>query len=169
VQKTCCEGDPWIILTLRDVERIAAHTGRSDFVVNKHYPDLSFMQRFAYDPNWQKYTVRPGNMRRQVRATEQGACHFLGAAGCELPTSVRPLVCRLFPYNYNEYGIIGIYSGADLMCPVHLLEDGISLARDLGVGMIEQVDAWRTTLYRELRAEWRNSRNAVRKRSAIRG
>jgi hypothetical protein len=54
------------------------------------------------------------------------------------------------------------------MCPVHLLENGIFLAQNLGVS-VEQIDAWRAAFYRELRAEWREARNAARKRSAIPG
>jgi len=49
-----------------------------------------------------------------------------------------------------------------------LLENGIFLAQNLGVS-VEQIDAWRAAFYRELRAEWREARNAARKRSAIPG
>lgn len=154
VQKTCCQDDPRIILTQGDVRRIRTFTGHSDFVIVKHYPDLSFLKLYEYDPNWKKYTVLPGNLRRQLRMDEQGACVFLSAGGCELPMNVRPLMCRLYPYNFNEYGIIGVYSGEDMVCPVRLLKEGVSL--DQAVGMsYEQADSWRMAFYQELRAEWR--------------
>lgn len=152
VQKTCCQESPKVTLTLGDVARIRAATGREDFFELAHYPDLSFMAAFDYDPHWRAYTVLPGNLIRQLRMDDSGACTLLRPGGCSLKSETRPLLCRLYPYNYNEFGMIGLYAAEELWCPVRLLEEGENLTGVLGMSL-EKANQTRLRLYEELRAE----------------
>jgi uncharacterized protein len=150
-QKSCCNG-PNITLTLGDVSRITLASGQRDFVEFKVYSDLSFLEAYAYDPNWKEYTFSSGNRNRQMKMNTQGDCPFLGADGCTLSEDDRPLICRLYPYSYNEFGMIGLILNEDLFCPLHLLKAGETLPQMLEITS-EQADRWRTMLYTELRAE----------------
>ena len=40
----------------------------------------------------------PQRKRMRLRVIRSGRCLFLGARGCRLPTSGRPLYCRLYPF-----------------------------------------------------------------------
>ena len=49
----------------------------------------------------------PSQVLAKNRVLFNGDCTFLGAAGCVLPEEVRPLVCRLYPFEYTHRGILG--------------------------------------------------------------
>ena len=53
---------------------------------------------------------------------------FSGAVGCRLPLEMRPLVCRLYPYDYTADGIQPELSPG---CPVELLTPGQGLIEAL--------------------------------------
>ena len=40
-----------------------------------------------------------------LKRQPDGDCTFLGEQGCVLPLETRPLICRLYPYDYSEQGI----------------------------------------------------------------
>jgi len=142
-----------MLLSLGDVARIAAAVGADDFYEVRHYPDLSFLRQYDYDPNWARYTVLAGHRRRQLRVRADGSCVLLSPAGCVLPTAARPLMCRLYPHDYNESAVRGFCTGDDLACPVHLLRPGESLEQVIGESSA-QIEQWRALLYRELREEY---------------
>lgn len=161
---TCCQESPFVVITKGDVRRITEATGRNDFFAIKQYDDLSFMDTYKYDPNWHKYVVMPGNRFRVLQLENEGPCVFLHEDGCELPWEIRPLMCRIYPYNYNEFGIIGFYAHEDLWCPVPLLKKGETLSGTLNMTR-EQADRWRIMYYEELRADYeereKNNRPAL--------
>lgn len=147
MQKTCCQRAE-VLVTEGDVERIGSYSGRTDFFEHRRPLDPSYVEDDPDDPHWQALTIRPDGARRMLRRQANGDCTFLGAAGCVLPTEVRPLICRLYPYAYNEGGLIG--SDEDY-CPTELLaQEGRPMVQVLG---IESSDAerWHADLYRELR------------------
>jgi Fe-S-cluster containining protein len=99
---SCCEvgeGDGLATLTLSDVERISAWARlRAEAFSEDHW--LSDEEALAYEarrPLYEGY-FRHGPRRLTLRRA-RGACVFLDrASGCRLPAQVRPIACRLFPF-----------------------------------------------------------------------
>jgi Fe-S-cluster containining protein len=142
---TCCQGTE-IFVTDGDVRRIATYVGRADFWEYRRPRDPVYLMHQPADPHWLCFTVRPDGTRPQLKHQRSGDCTFLAATGCTLPLEVRPLICRLYPYDYTEHGIAGTVPG----CPVYLLAKGQSLIEGIG---IDTGDAkrWHAQLYSELR------------------
>lgn len=144
---TCCQGRA-IVLTSGDVERIQAHV-----------PDLNFFQFrtvepdkncFLYDAVWEKVFGNGENNVRIVRHDEKGNCCFLRENGCCLSMEVRPLVCRLYPYDYNNGTLKGVYGH---LCPQPERDNGALLLALLGMNR-ERAESWRILLYREIMDEF---------------
>lgn len=154
VQKTCCQRAE-ILVTAGDRERIAAVVGHADFFERRVPLDPAYREVDPSDPDWTALTVAPDGSRVMLKRRADGDCTFLGAAGCTLAEETRPLVCRLYPFAYDERGLRG--EDADY-CPKAMLlprPDGTRAS-----GMVEVLDmsharaeVWRSTLYRELRAD----------------
>lgn len=102
------------------------------------------------DPNWLLYTMRLNGTRRVLRhhPTEK-RCLFLTPTGCRFDVETRPLICRMYPFDYTERGIHGVASE----CPQHLLQPGQDILSALGMSYEEAIPWW-SMLYRELRQEW---------------
>jgi uncharacterized protein len=120
-QITCCEREHIEVpLTAGDIRRIAGFTGRNDFY--NLLPIREELKKVYENPQ----NVRPGGEiyvrhlfdaegRRNVLAKRDShSCLFLSADGCELPPDVRPLACRLYPYDWNDDAEIWIDAG---YCP----------------------------------------------------
>lgn len=149
VQKTCCQRAE-ILLTDGDVVRIAAHSGRTDFDTYRAPSDPDYLVADPADPHWVEWTIRADGTRHVLRKQSNGDCTFLGAQGCVLPEATRPLVCRLYPYNYTERGLIVESSH---YCPTALLAPrGESMADVLGMNA-RDAERWRQQLYAELRRD----------------
>jgi Fe-S-cluster containining protein len=75
-----------------------------------------------------------------------GDCTFLGPAGCTLSPHARPLVCRLYPFDYTADGFRDeVVPG----CPLELLRPGQELLPTLGMSR-DKAEPWRQQLYAEL-------------------
>lgn len=146
-QETCCQRTD-IILTTGDIARVAAHVGRADFIEFRAAGKAEYLDQDD-DPTWRDATFRPDGTRRVVRHRPNGDCHFLGHAGCTLPGEVRPLICRLYPFDYDERGIKDQLGTG---CPAHLLPPGVGLTEALAMSRTDAA-RWHATLYAELRAE----------------
>jgi len=146
---TCCQTSE-IYVTPGDVERIAVRVGRDDFYLDEAPANADYLDQ-GDDPAWREYVFGPDGRRRVLRREPGGNCIFLGPHGCTLPLEVRPLVCRLYPYLYNESGFL---EGLDARCPVELLLPGEGLIEALGMSL-EQARPWHHQLYREIRLERR--------------
>ena len=107
LQRTCCQRAE-VVVTTGDLGRIAGHVGRDDFWELRAPLDQAYVEADDDDPNWLAYTVTADGRRRVLRRQANGDCTFLGAQGCVLPLAVRPLVCRLYPYAFNERGLDGL-------------------------------------------------------------
>lgn len=149
VQKTCCQRAE-ILVTDGDVARITAHTGRRDFAAFRAPSDPDYLVTDPGDPNWVGWTIRADGTRHVLHKQANGDCTFLGEQGCVLPEATRPLVCRLYPYNYTERGLIVESSH---YCPTALLAPrGEPMADVLGMNAVD-AERWRKQLYDELRAD----------------
>lgn len=146
VRKTCCYLE--IYVTLGDVKRIAAHCGRSDFHEFRVPDDADYLDQDD-DPAWRYHVADEDGRRRVLERRADDACTFLGPHGCVLPIEVRPLVCRLHPYNYTEAGISAELADG---CPTRLLKHGQTLLIALDMNL-EDAWRWHRQLYAEIRGE----------------
>ncbi len=146
-QKTCCQQTD-IFVTLGDVERIAEHVGRRDFIEPRGARSPEYLDQDD-DPLWRDTVFRPDGTRRVLKKRPNDDCSFLGPTGCVLPLETRPLICRLYPYDYTEAGIddeLGDY------CPIYLLPPGVGLIEALDMRRTD-AERWHERLYAELREE----------------
>lgn len=145
--KTCCQTSE-VHATKGDVQRITNFTGRDDFTefrapVNPDYADQDD------DTAWQQHVFRQDGSRRVLKRQAGGDCTFLGPQGCVLPLETRPLICRLYPYDYIEQGIQDELAPG---CPLELLRPGMSLLEELDI-KLEDARRWHKQLYAEIRLE----------------
>lgn len=145
-QLSCCQdSDPFV--TLGDIKRISMYYG-DDFYENvdaaQIYLDCVKEQN---DPLWDSVTIRNGKRRVIKKGNDNISCYFLTKNGCMLPTELKPLVCRLYPYGFTENGLFISESAG---CPTDLVGDNQPKA----VGINEK-DAvyWHEELYKELLEE----------------
>lgn len=156
-QHTCCQ-DSDIHVSLADVRRIAAATatGCDDFAEFRLPADAVYDQSIE-DPFWHMHVFRKDGMRRVLKQRPNGDCGFLGDQGCTLPTEARPLVCRLFPFDYNADGILERPASG---CPVELLKPGRTLFKELQMAA-DHAEKLRVQLYREIAEPGSNSEEAT--------
>ena len=157
-ERTCCQWTD-ILVTDGDIQRISAHVDRADFWEYRGPADPDAVKPQSHDPNWLIYTLRADGTRPQLKQQPSGDCTFLTPTGCSLPTEVRPLICRLYPYDYTEQRIAGTVPG----CPLYLLERGQTLSQGIGI-RLEDAKRWRQQLYDELQAGsvWHENRHHLR-------
>ncbi len=152
---TCCQNRE-IYVTPGDVRRIADKTGLSDFFEFCTPGDARYMENND-DPVWMNYIFRPDHSRRIIKRQSNGNCLFLAPKGCILAGDVRPLVCRLHPFNYNAEQI---YPELEEECPTHLLNKGETLLQSLGMNP-DSVGIWHRTLYLEILTEKQHNENWI--------
>ena len=145
--KTCCQ-DRDIYITPGDLKRIQTAVGYADFYEFREPTDPGYFPD-EEDRLWKIYVFKPDGSRRVLKRTDSGDCTFLGETGCRLTIAVRPLICRLHPYDYNAEGI---YAEPASGCPVDLVEPGISLTQSIEMNP-EDVPVWHHALYSEILLE----------------
>jgi len=148
--KTCCQSCE-VYVTPGDVRRIAAHTGRDDFHEFQPSGDPIYTNH-PDDPTWMRQVFRADGTRRILKRENGGDCTFLGPQGCRLPLEVRPLICRLYPYDFNEQGIKQELTRG---CPLDLILPGLTLLDELGMNLAD-AERWHRQLYEEIRSEETN-------------
>jgi Fe-S-cluster containining protein len=142
--KTCCQTCE-ILTTPGDVRRIEQYAGRSDFYEFRKPSDPAYADQDD-DPIWRDHAFEPDGSRRVLRRQPSGDCTFLGSAGCVLPLEVRPLVCRIYPFDYTADGLADELSHG---CPLELLRPGQGLLEALDMNRID-AERWRSQLYAEI-------------------
>lgn len=158
--KTCCQRSE-VYATAGDVKRIAAHTGREGFTEFKSAAGSDYLAQDD-DPTWRDHVFRADGTRRVLVRHANGDCTFLGDQGCVLPLEVRPLVCRLYPFDYTDEGV-----REDLApgCPLELLAEGQGLLAALDMHR-DDAHRWHRQLYEELRREGREGVTEERQRNS---
>jgi Fe-S-cluster containining protein len=146
-QETCCQNRD-IYVTLGDVARIAAHTGRNGFYEFRVPADPAYLDQDD-DPVWRDHVTRADSSRRVLRQVANGDCTFLGEAGCSLPGEIRPLVCRLYPFDYDGQGVKQELTEG---CPLELLKPGTELLDELNMHRAD-AERWQRQLYEEIQGE----------------
>ncbi len=133
------------MVTLADVRRITPHADGAEFTEYR-VPSHPVYYQETEDPFWHKHVFKPDKTRRVLKQRPGGDCFFLGSEGCVLPKDARPLVCRLYPFDYNADGILPVtYPG----CPLELLQPGQDLITELGM-RLEDAQPIHAQLYREI-------------------
>ena len=143
-QKTCCQNTD-IYVTIGDVGRIANASSSTDFTEYRAAVNPAYDQTVE-DPFWQQHVFRSDGTRRVLRQQPNGDCHFLGPEGCMLAVSVRPLICRLYPFDYTADGLREQPADG---CPVELLRPQQQLLEVLEMNRNE-AEQNRAQLYAEL-------------------
>ena len=142
--RTCCQ-DTEIHVTLGDVRRITPHANGADFFEFRHSSNPAYDQR-EEDPFWHQHVFRSDGTRRLLKQQPGGDCIFLGMQGCVLPSDTRPLICRLYPFDYTSVGLLPVLSKG---CPVELLRPGQQLLTALDM-RAEDAAPLRDQLYQEI-------------------
>lgn len=147
--RTCCQTSE-IYVTRGDVLRIEEHTGQSDFHEYRTPDNPVYVHADQYDdPVWFENVFEPDGSRRVLKRKEGGDCTFLGSAGCVLPLETRPLICRLYPFDYNHEGLLPELAKG---CPLELLKQGQGLIDALEMNRGDAL-RWHAQLYKELQLE----------------
>jgi len=145
---TCCQNVE-VYITPGDVDRIAAHAGHREFYEFCPPNDPVYLKQDD-DPIWPQLVFKDlSGTRRILRRQPNGDCYFLGSQGCKLPLESRPLICRLFPLDFNEQGILPVHAKG---CPLELLPTGQGLLHALDMNLAD-AEHWRRQLYEELSLE----------------
>jgi Fe-S-cluster containining protein len=143
--QTCCQGQGRdIYITRGDLKRIKAFCGQEYFYEFRKPIVAAYLDHD--DPFWLSWVFRPDSSRRVLKQNSKADCIFLSSNGCILPIHIRPLVCRLFPYEYNEYGF---YDELAIDCPMCRIKGEQAVIHSLGMNK-KDADAWRKLLYNEI-------------------
>ena len=143
--RSCC-GNVNIYLTLADVERIASCGVVEDFYSLE--PLTAEYLDGGGDPNWNALILDESGRRRVVRQKPDGNCVFLSDTGCRLASDKRPLLCRIFPFEFLGEKIIGISD----YCPVSAVDNWQEVLNESEMNT-ESSLKWIKQLYREIYQE----------------
>lgn len=143
-QRTCCQ-DTEIHVSLADVRRIQPFVEGVEFTEYRAPGDPVYDQRIE-DPFWHKHVFRTDGTRRILKQHTNGDCFFLAPAGCSLPAECRPIVCRLYPFDYTANGLAPQPASG---CPLELLPPGSELLPTLGMNR-DDAERLRAQLYLEI-------------------
>jgi len=155
-RKGCCVYET-IVLTREDVQRIRSFLPES--IQFYDICDLTSVQnervaRWADgDPAWLRLVSAENGNARVLKTKQDGLCWFLEAEGCCLPMHVKPLVCRLYPYDrFSEFELPEYPLQEDVNCPPELFVTSKNVAELIGVCRSD-VEKWHAQLYKEINEE----------------
>ncbi len=144
IGRTCCQGTD-IFVTRGDIERISSKVGNKDFIEYRRPTDPSYLDQ-SDDPVWAVNVFESNGSRRVLRRDSMMNCCFLGAKGCLLSLDERPLVCRLYPYQYTAAGLDTSLAPG---CPVSAVHQGLTLEQELHMSR-RSAEVWLSWLYAEI-------------------
>ena len=145
---TCCQGHD-IYVTLGDCSRIQRFTGATQFFEYRGCSRAAYADQDD-DPVWRRHVFRADGSRRVLKQSVDHNCLFLQTAGCCLPLSARPLVCRLYPHLYSASGIAGVW---DDECPATRTQADPSIEQGIAGVQFQQAVQWHRMLYNEIQWE----------------
>jgi Fe-S-cluster containining protein len=156
--QSCCT-NVHIYLTRGDIERIAKVCPAEDFF--RLAPLTADYEDGGGDPDWNPAILNADGTRRIIRQKPNGDCCFLTPSGCRLSSDVRPLLCRIYPYDFRQSGLCGISHS----CPVAAEPNWLHV---LEASEMKQANArdWVARLYEEIHAEKRDTQTAPTKGAA---
>lgn len=146
--ETCCQGRR-VFLTAGDVERIAEAAGFGDFHISAGSDGEERRLIGELDPVFARVFDADGKRRVLRHAKGTRDCLFLRNNGCALSPETRPLLCRLYPYEYDASTIKGVHPH---LCPGPERSFPPLLLALLGMNR-DAAESWRRQLYAEIEAE----------------
>lgn len=145
--KTCCQTSE-IYATPGDERRIKEFTGQAGFTEFRAPDDPVYLLQDD-DPIWRDNVFRADGTRRVLKKQANDDCTFLGEHGCVLPLETRPLICRIYPYDYTADGLrVQLARG----CPTELVPEGQTLLEALDIKRSD-AERWHKQLYEEVLLE----------------
>jgi len=149
LDKTCCQlGSGVVLITDGDIKRISSFTKDVYFWKFEEPKDYLLNRiKSSYDPKMRFYALSNDFKVQTLKHKENGDCIFLSISGCALPMEIRPLHCRIHPYEFVEEQVVGITFAH---CPVHLLEKRGDLPDELNI-RYDDAEKWVKMFYGELR------------------
>ncbi len=146
--ETCCRGRR-VFVTRGDVARIAEAAGFGDFVVSAgaDAEERRLLERL--DPVFARVFDAEGKRPVLRHADGTRDCVFLREDGCALALETRPLLCRLYPYDYDAATIKGVHAH---LCPDPERAFPPLLLALLGMNR-DAAEGWRKQLYAEMAEE----------------
>jgi len=138
-------------LTFADVQRLKRHTRRKA----ETFAEVAWLneqEAADYTASWPLYDgyFRMGPARWTLRQ-DQGACVFhRKGSGCQLPADVRPVACRLYPFEPRLHGGVGLQRSATQGACLAVEEAG-QVARVLKAFQFQEEDV--LALCQQLRTE----------------
>lgn len=135
-----------VIITDKDIDRVAVHLGRRDFYAFE-FPEAWYLEP-CYDPDWLSLVLQPDGKLKVLKRKEDRSCNLLGAKGCVLPFDVRPRLCQLHPYMHTAKGIIGL----DMTCLISRVDKVETYLEEHNMPM-DKAKEWQKELYFELNRE----------------
>ena len=110
IQKTCCQGEGFqVALTKGDIRRIGMFTSSPAFYELKAVEEplrqvYTTPEHYGDDEKiYVQYLFDEAGRRNVLKKKPNNAeCLFLSKSGCGLPFEVKPLICRIYPYNWND-------------------------------------------------------------------
>ena len=145
--KTCCQKTE-VFTSLADVRRIREATGRDDFYEMQTADGGHYAPDQDADPVWARIFSPAG--RRILKHRDNGDCLFLTDKGCALAMEIRPVVCRLYPFDYNHNSLLGIDPH---FCPPVDRGNPAETLSMLCMNFAE-AEAWRSRLYQDICEEF---------------
>lgn len=103
---TCCRLQPGqeefcFPLSQKEKERIQEYQpDEGGFALQENTDGfvLNVVRLFPGEGDLVRTLFPPRKFHFRLAVDEQGACRFLGSAGCRIPQELRPYYCRLFPF-----------------------------------------------------------------------
>ena len=139
---SCCRNRQ-ILLTHYDIERIQRATGNLDFYIYE-MPEPDYIEQDD-DPIWNVITLLDDGTRRVIKRRPGGDCRFLYNHVCSLSVEVRPLICRIHPYLYDETNLQGFHAA----CSIFRRPDAALILEKINMP-VYKAEGWRRQLYHEL-------------------
>lgn len=158
---TCCffgndtAVDRLLPITQDDIKRITFYLGLED--IGRHFVEERITEQFVEDVRKlfpsalnieEVFPLYATRWRLAIRG-ERKHCIFLTPNGCMLPKSVRPLICRIFPFWIEGETTIKIFTSCNITAPSLTLEEQLQR----GGMFLPQVYTWFSLLERELGLE----------------
>lgn len=151
LQKTCCERSAVeVALTEGDIIRIRRFYQADDFYRRIPVPpelSATYENPDCHDASMALYVsglFDEQGRRPVLNKQADGCCLFVAEKGCILPVEARPLLCRLYPYDWNDQKALWIQAP---YCPRELFDDEADLVQQIGdqkdvaLNLVEQLYA----------------------------
>ncbi len=142
---SCCEGTQ-IYVTLGDIQRIRDYGIHGEFFIREPLGETYLTG--GDDPEWNPLILEPDGRRRILALKEDGNCLFLTEKGCKLPGDVRPLLCRIYPFDFKGPKITGICKG----CQISKCENWQEILEQSQMNL-STATGWVEKLYQEISQE----------------